>query len=145
MTDPLRSDLNDFLFAPIANDASGMHLTMLSALARSGVDPWEMAAGLRDLSPEDAAARLVPILTGVPNGPAPGDDAATLAARLVGQLHTPSKSPPRPRSSATVMPATGREPSLRSFLALPMPVRLTIYSLLALILVMLGYRALFSS
>jgi len=34
MTELLRPDLNDFLFSPIANDANGMHLTVLSALAR---------------------------------------------------------------------------------------------------------------
>ena len=45
MTELLRSDLNAFLFTPIAADTNGMHLTMLSALARAGADPWEKAAG----------------------------------------------------------------------------------------------------
>jgi hypothetical protein len=144
MTDPLRSDLNDFLFTPIADDLNGMHLTMLSALARSGVDPWEEAAVLRTLSREDATERLVHMLAGVPNGPSPGDATATLAALLIGQLHSPSKAPPGRKSSTTVMPAGGEESPLRSFVALPKPVRLAIYSLVALILMIVGYRVLFS-
>src|SRR5688572_19534392 len=38
MTAPLRTDLNDFLFASVASDASGP-LTMHTVLARRGVDP----------------------------------------------------------------------------------------------------------
>src|SRR6185295_9068961 len=100
MTQALRSDLNDFLFTPIANDSNGMHLTMLSALARSGVDPWEEAAELHTLPRADATVRLVRMLAGVPNGPSPGDDTATLAARLVAQLHASPKVSPKPTPSA---------------------------------------------
>ena len=120
-----------------------MHLTMLSALARSGVDPWEEAAGLRTLPREDAAKRLVQMLADVPNGPSPGDDTSTLAARLVVQLHSSPKAPPRPTSSAA---AKRREDSpLRSFPTLPRGVKLTMYSLVALILMIIGYRVLISS
>jgi hypothetical protein len=140
MTATLPSGLNDFLFTPIADEANGMHLTMLSALARSGVDPWEEAAGLRTLSREDATEKLVLMLAGVPNGPSPGDDTATLAARLVARLHTSPKAP-GPKSSPATM--TGGEPApLRSFSALPGRVRVAIYSLLALFLLVAGYRAL---
>lgn len=145
MTDSLRSDLNDFLFTAIADDSNGMHLTMLSVLARSGVDPWEEAAGLRTLSREEATEKLVRVLADVPNGPSPGDDTAAMAARLVVQLHASPKAPLRPVSSSASPSAGGEESPLRSFLALPTPVRLTIYSLLALILMIIGYRALISS
>jgi hypothetical protein len=37
---------NDFLFAPIGEQANGMQLSVLSALARMNVDPWEEAARL---------------------------------------------------------------------------------------------------
>lgn len=143
MTDSLRSDLNDFLFTPIADDSNGMHLTMLSALARSGVDPWEEAAGLRALSRVDATERLVLLLADVPNGPSPGDPAATLAARLVDQLHAAPKARPRPTSPASA--ANGADPPPLSFATLPKPVKLTIYLLGVLLLMIIGYRALISS
>lgn len=143
MTDPLRSDLNDFLFTPIADDSNGLHLTMLSVLARSGVDPWEEAAGLRILSRADATERLVHVLAGVPNGPLPGDDSLNLAARLVGQLHSSPKAPLRPISSAAAgESARGEEQPLRVFSPPPRRVKLTIYSLVALILIVAGFRAL---
>jgi hypothetical protein len=142
MTATLPSGLNDFLFTPIADEANGMHLTMLSALARSGVDPWEEAAGLRALSRKDATEKLVHMLAGVPNGPSPGDDTATLAARLVARLHPSPKSTPGPKSSPAAEIAAGEQPPLRSFPALPGRVRVAIYSLLALILLVAGYRAL---
>jgi hypothetical protein len=143
MTDPLRSDLNDFLFAPIADDSNGMHLTMLSVLARSGVDPWEEAAGLRILSRADATERLVHMLAGVPNGPSPGDDSVNLATRLVAQLHSSPKAPLRPiSSSAAGGSARGEEQPLRAFSTLPSRVKLTVYSLVALILIVAGIRAL---
>lgn len=142
MPDSLRSDLNDFLFTPIANDSNGMHLTMLSALARSGVDPWEEAAKLLALPRNDAKERLVRLLADVPGGPLPGDDTANLAARLVEQLHSLPRAPLRPVSSA---PAPGgAEPPLLLFAALPKAVKLTIYSLTALFLMILGYWALIS-
>jgi hypothetical protein len=145
MTDPLRSDLNDFLFTPIANDSSGMHLTMLSALARSGVDPWEEAAGLRTLSRDEATEKLVHLLGHLPNGPSPGDETATLAARLVTQLHSSPKAPARPNSPAAVVSADGEEPVIRSFSTSPGRVKLTAYSLVTLILLVIIYRALTSS
>ncbi len=141
MTHPLRSDLNDFLFTPIADDPNGMHLTMLSALARSGVDPWDEAAGLRTLSREAATEKLVHLLRDVPNGPSPGDATTTLVARLVAQLHSSPKSPLRPTSSTA---AVGDESTpLRSFSMLPSGVKLAIYSLGAVILLVMGFRALF--
>ncbi len=72
MTAPLRTDLDDFLFAPIADDTNGMPMTMITALARSGVDPWAEAADLAVLSRESATQKLILLLAGVPNGPTPG-------------------------------------------------------------------------
>ena len=40
----LHSDLNDFLFASVGDEQNGMPLSVLSALTRLGVDPWEEAA-----------------------------------------------------------------------------------------------------
>jgi hypothetical protein len=130
MTATLRTDLDDFLFAPIARDANGLPLTVASVLGRLDVDPWAEAAHLADLSREAATEKLIVLLAGVPNGPSPGADTATLAAQLVSLLH-PS---PKPRISTTA-PAQARtavEPQ-------PRRVKLAIYYLLALIFMLVGH------
>ena len=141
MTELLRTDLNDFLFSRIANDANGMHLTVLSALARSGVDPWDEAARLAALTREGATQKLVQMLAEIPNGPSPGDQTASLAAKLVAQLHSPSTPRLKPVAS-TGTPPRGDELPRLSFSALPGRVRSTIYVLVALIVVVIVYRAL---
>jgi len=77
---------NDFLFALIGEEPGGMRLSVLSALARSDVDPWEEAARLATLSSLDArsnlALRLDPFLD-KQRGPAAAE---SLAARLVALL-----------------------------------------------------------
>src|ERR1700731_341397 len=40
------SRYNQFLYAPICDEANGMQLSVLSALARMDVDPWEEATRL---------------------------------------------------------------------------------------------------
>src|SRR5687768_2002028 len=117
MTEPLRTDLNEFLFSAIANDESGMHVTMLSVLARSGVDPWEEAASLAALSRESATRKVVQLLTGLQNGPSSGDQTESLAARLVVRLH--SSPVPRPRPVSTRENARGDQSPLLSFSTLP--------------------------
>jgi hypothetical protein len=142
MTESLRTDLNDFLFTTIADDSNGMHLTMLSVLARTGVDPWMEAAGLAALSRENATQKLVLMLAGVPNGPSPGDDTATLAARLVAQLHSSPKQRATPITSPMAVASNQEEGPLASFAALPRRVRLAIYSVVAVIFMVICYHAL---
>jgi hypothetical protein len=138
MTATLRTDLNDFLFAPIADDANGMPLTMLSALARQGVDPWAEAADLAVLSRDSATQKLTTLLATVPNGPSPGADTATLAARLVELLHA---RPRKPASTGGVMPPVATSP-FKALASQSKRVRWAIYSLLALIALVVGNWAL---
>jgi hypothetical protein len=141
MTETLRTDLNDFLFTSVASDANGMHLTMLSALARSGVDPWDEAARLAALSRESAIRNIVQMLGSVPNGPSPGEQATSMAERLVAQLHPSStQRVKRVTSSAATSDADEFRPVL--FSTLPAPVRRTIYVLTTLFLVAMVFRAL---
>lgn len=63
-----------------------MVLTVLSALARLGVDPWQESARLTQLSPEAATQRLTAIISGVPSGQWAPADAGIIAARLVKLL-----------------------------------------------------------
>ena len=127
MTDLLRSDLNDFLFTRVADDANDMHLTMLSSLARSGVDPWVEAAELASLPRESATQKIVNMLASVPNGPSPGDDTTALAACLVAQLHLPKNR----RIPSGAAAAVGDKVPPPSFAALPKS-RLAIYAVVVL-------------
>jgi hypothetical protein len=82
----LGSDYDDFLLATIGDDNNGMLLSVLSALARLDVDPWEEAAALARL-PEDAATRkLASLIAALPAGPSARLDSATIAARLIPLL-----------------------------------------------------------
>jgi hypothetical protein len=40
----LGPEFENFLFAPIGEDSNGMVLSVLSALARLDIDPWQEAA-----------------------------------------------------------------------------------------------------
>ena len=53
---PVRYD--NFLFAPVCEDRNGMRVSVLSALARMDVDPWEEAGRLATM-PRAAAARML--------------------------------------------------------------------------------------
>jgi hypothetical protein len=51
----LGSQFDDFLFAPIGEEENGMLLSVVSALARLDLDPWQEAASLTGLPvPSDA-------------------------------------------------------------------------------------------
>lgn len=143
MTVSLRADLNDFLFTSIAHDENGMHLTMLSALARSGVDPWEEAASLAALSRENATQKVVQMLAGLHNGPAPGDQTASLAAKLVAQLHSSSHPKLKPVASTRASSRVDELPLV--FSTLSPRVRWAIYVLGGLMLMAIAYGALVGS
>jgi hypothetical protein len=121
-----------------------MHLTVLSTLARSGVDPWDEAASLAALPRESATQKVVQMLAGVPNGPSPGDQTASLAARLVAQLHA-SPVPRLKPVPSTGAKSRGEELPLLSFSTLPERVKWAIYVVAALILTAMAYRAIVGS
>lgn len=102
MTNPARTDFDDFLYAPIGADASGNPTTLLSALARLDVDPWEEAANLARLSIESATQRLASLLAALPNGPASGES-VTIATRLVELL----QRIPAPKVPSSGVPPRG--------------------------------------
>lgn len=79
----LNSEFNDFLFAPIGEETNNTVLTVLSALARLGIDPWLESARLAQLSAGTATQRLTTIIAGLPNGRWAPSDAGAIAARLV--------------------------------------------------------------
>ena len=83
---PLGSEFDDFLLAPIGDDNNGMLLSVLSALARLDVDPWEEAAALAGLPGDAATRKLAALIAALPVGPSARPDSATIAARLIPLL-----------------------------------------------------------
>jgi hypothetical protein len=60
----LHSDLNGFLFASVGDEQNGIPLTVVSALTRLGLDPWEEAARLAALPKAVAAETLARMIAG---------------------------------------------------------------------------------
>lgn len=63
-----------------------MSLSMLSALARLNVDPWDEAARLAALPRQAATSFLASLLAALPNVPSARAEAGELAARLIALL-----------------------------------------------------------
>lgn len=88
----LGSEFDDFLFAPIGEDRNGMLLSVLSALARLDIDPWQEAAKLAGLPEESATQRLASLIAELPDEPAAHPGPATIAARLIALLPHPASA-----------------------------------------------------
>jgi len=108
MNAPLRTDLNAFLFAPISRDKDGVSITVLSALARTGVDPWEEAAQIADLPLERAGRKLVTLLATLPSQTSSDEESTAIATRLVALLH---RLPAPKAEPAGATPIAGSKPS----------------------------------
>ncbi len=85
----LGCEFDRFLYASVGEDSDGMPLTVLSALARVDVDPWEEASKLTHLPKKRAVTRLALLLGAVRNVPAVGLDPAHIAAALITLLPCP--------------------------------------------------------
>jgi len=78
---PLGAEFEPFLFAIVCNEGDGMPLTTLSAIARSGADPWKEAARIANLP---RAAALDVLARMIPDGG--GAEGAATASRLFALL-----------------------------------------------------------
>jgi hypothetical protein len=83
---------NDFLYATVYEERNEMPLSVISALARLGLDPWAEAANLSGMTVDGAASRLSSLLAGVVDHHATGIDRAAIAIRLITLLPQPSES-----------------------------------------------------
>jgi hypothetical protein len=95
----LRSNLNDFLFSNVGIEARGMTLSVISVLARQGLDPWREAGRLADLPNAEATDSLARTIAGMPQSLWNLTDATVIARRLTGML--PSRSAKAEASSGT--------------------------------------------
>ncbi len=84
------SSLNAFLFAYVGTEQNGSALTILSTLARLGLDPWVEAARWADLPKPAAVNCLAQSIAGMPLQSQELAEARIIAARLVLLLPAPS-------------------------------------------------------
>src|SRR4051812_28411691 len=82
------SEYNKFLFAVVDEEELGLPLTVLSALTRLGIDPWQEAARLTDLPRELAAQALAEVIAKLPRKAWQASNPAAIAGRLVTWLPT---------------------------------------------------------
>jgi hypothetical protein len=82
----LNRDVEAFLYAPIDQDQGGMPVSVLSALARLDIDPWEEAERLAALPKYNAERRLAQLMTHVSGAARGPHDPEALATRLVELL-----------------------------------------------------------
>jgi hypothetical protein len=81
-----RSEFDDFLYAAIGADRNDNPLSVLSALARLNLDPWQEAAELSELPKGIAAARLRNLIGRLPRGRWAETDLQAIADRLIALL-----------------------------------------------------------
>jgi hypothetical protein len=89
-TSSLGLQFSPFLFASIDEGATEAPLSVVSALARLDLDPWQEAAELTQLPRETAVQRLAALLTKLPGGDPAQSDAHTIAQRLISLLPGPA-------------------------------------------------------
>ena len=124
-----RSDLNEFLFADVGTEASGMMLSVVSLFARQGNDPWREAGRLADLPKAAAEDSLARSIADMPQGRWNLPDAVVIAARLIGLL------PSRPVRMERRLPTKAADwlPSTRNAIALACVALGIVYALSALL------------
>jgi hypothetical protein len=97
-----RSEFDAFLFAPIGEEKNGMLLSVLSALARLGLDPWREAAELARMPKQTAKQRLTSLIEALPDAPSTRPEPETISTRLIALL---------PRGASSSIPSSGTFPT----------------------------------
>ena len=87
------SPYNAFLFARVGEEQVGMPLTVLSALTRLGLDPWQEAARLAAMPRETAARVFAVTIAMLPEGDWKASDSEAIATRLVEWLPGKAAAP----------------------------------------------------
>ena len=83
---PLRPDLDRFLFAQVGNEVEGAPLSVISALTRLGLDPWEEAGRLSSFSDREATEQLARLIADLHGHADHLCDAREIATGLVALL-----------------------------------------------------------
>ncbi len=127
---PRGSQFDKFLFEPIGEDGNGMPLSVLSAFARLGIDPWQEAATLDCLPGNVAARRLTAVMADLPAGSPADLKGGAMSARLIALLpgSAPATVPSRTMSSAAAPTVKSRTVMCMLFLAVWLGVQCIIAS-----------------
>jgi len=96
-------EFDPFLFAAISEDRHGQLLSVISALARSDLDPWQEAVGLARMSRDVATARLSRLIAALPGEPTARGSADAIAGQLIALL--PRTVGPAPELGQSAAPA----------------------------------------
>ena len=81
-----KPEFDNFLHASITVDRNGMPLSVLSALARLNLHPWQEAAELSDLPKRNATQRLSSLISRLPGRVWTQADSGAIAVRLIELL-----------------------------------------------------------
>jgi hypothetical protein len=122
---PLGSEFDSFLFAPICDDKNSVPLSVVSALARLDVDPWEEAGALARLPRDAAVQRMASWIAASPDALAAQLDPRMIAGRLVALL---------PRQVRSVVPPSATLPGA----GLGKQSRVVSYAFVIFIVLMMG-------
>ena len=94
---PLRPDLDGFLYTQVGDERRRIPLSVISALAQLGLDPWEEAARLSSLSKGEAVEQLARLITELPDRSSSLQEARQIAGALVRRLPKFGGETPAPR------------------------------------------------
>lgn len=89
---PLRPDLDHFLFAPVGEERDGISLSVISALTRLGLDPWDEATRLSSLPKRQAVDQLSPMIGRLSGTRWSSSEAREIALGLIELLPTKSST-----------------------------------------------------
>jgi hypothetical protein len=85
---PMLPEFDAFLFASVGEEIDGRPLSVLSALARLGLDPWDEAAHLAQQTREAAADRLAGMMARLYERRWSTSEARRIAGGLIERLPT---------------------------------------------------------
>src|SRR5271155_2454052 len=103
---PMRPEFDAFLFASIGEEVDGQPLSVLSALARLGLDPWDEAAHLAQLTREAAADQLAGMIAGLYERRWSTSEALRIAGGLIERLPSARAAGKVNRAAPSVRPTT---------------------------------------
>jgi hypothetical protein len=128
------AEFDKFLCAPIGEDRNGTTLSVLSALARLDVDPWQEAASLARMPSATAVMRLTALIATLPNESTKEFPAKAVVDDLIALL---------PKSSGHSVHSTDSAPAVVS--PRQTQIRIAISALIVLILIISALSASLSS
>ncbi|MDO6481351.1 hypothetical protein Q8W25_19995 [Shimia thalassica] len=99
---PHPPEFDQFLYASVGEDRNGYVVTVLSTLARLGLDPWKETADLVSLGRDGARARLGALLARFRDVPALASDHGRVARDLSQLLPEGRASGSLKRAASTV-------------------------------------------